>query len=255
MFEFCDKFPHYFIGANSDLPIVGGSILSHEHFQGGNYELPMLKAGIKYTINTNTDGYKLSILSWPATAFLLQGKDKEILLKQISNFIEKWKTFNYEEANIFSYTSEQHNTVTTIVRKIDGVYNCYLLPRNNYTDETHPDGLYHVRNEYQIIKNEGIGLIEAMGLFVLPARLKRQLKAVEEIVKNPAIREEFYKNSPDLKAFDHIINDLINHKYKSINDLLLCVGDGILHDIDVFKNEQFGQVALKEFINFLGYEK
>ena len=256
LFDFVDIFPHYFIGANSDLPIVGGSILSHEHFQGGNYELPLMKAKDKYFFKGTREGITYSVLDWPTTCISLRGTDKEAILDEAEHIYHKWLEFSYPQANIYNYTTERHNTMTTIVSKKGDVYSCYLMVRNNLTSDELPGGLYHVRPELQIIKNEGIGLIEAMGLFILPARLKRQLKAVEEIVKNPALREEYYKNSEDLRGFDHIINDLIEgKKYSSIDDLLFKTGDAILNDINVFKHEEFGQEAFTAFLKECGYER
>ena len=251
LFEFVDLFPHYFIGANSDLPIVGGSILSHEHFQGGNYVLPLMKVKDKILLKGRRDDVVYSILDWPATCFALRGKDKKILLDEADNFVQTWKKFTFEKANIICSTSEQHSTVTSIVTKKEETYTVYLMPRNNLTSEELPGGLYHVRPELQIIKNEGIGLIEAMGLFILPARLKRQLKLVEEIVKNPSKREEIYQNYEDMKAFDHIINEMIEGKFNSIDDLLFYTGNGILHDINVFKDERYGNEALNCFLKEL----
>ena len=245
-------FPHYFIGANSDLPIVGGSILSHEHFQGGNYVLPLMKAKDKIQLKGRNKEVSYSILDWPVTCFALRGKDKAVLLDEADAFLKTWTGFSYEKANIIARTSERHNTITTIVTKKEDVYTIYLMPRNNLTSEQLPGGLYHVRPELQIIKNEGIGLIEAMGLFILPARLKRQLRLVEEVVTNPSKREEIYQEYEDMKGFDHIIDDMIEGKFKSINDLLFYTGNRILHDINVFKDEKYGQEALNAFIKEYG---
>lgn len=255
LFDFVDRFPHYFIGSNSDLPIVGGSILSHEHFQGGNYTLPLMKAKDRYTFKGTNKNITYSILDWPSTVICLKGTNKNEIIDEIDHIYKTWLSFSYEEADIINFTNERHNTMTSIVRKIDDTYVAYLIPRNNRCDEKHPGGIFHVREELQIIKNEGIGLIEAMGLFILPARLKRQLSVVEEISKNPSIREKIYKNSPDLEAFDNIISDLINKKYSSINDLLIHAGESILEDINVFKNKEFGEVAFTNFLNKCGYER
>ena len=252
LFDFVDVLPHYFIGANSDLPIVGGSILSHEHFQGGNYVLPLMKAGDKVVLNGRKENVDYSILDWPATCLHLVSESKETLIEEADEILRVWKSFSYELAEIYAKTDEQHNTLTSIVTKKDNLYHLYIIPRNNKTNEQYPGGIYHVRPENQIIKNEGIGLIEAMGLFILPARLKRQLKLVEEIVENPAKREEIYANYEDLKDFDHLINLLIEGKYSCVNDMLIKIGNDILHDIDVFKHPTYGEEAKKEFLKELG---
>ena len=255
LFDFVDVLPHYFIGANSDLPIVGGSILSHEHFQGGNYVLPLMKAGDKVVLNGRKENVNYSILDWPATCLHLVSESKETLIEEANEILRVWKSFSFELAEIYAKTDEQHNTLTSIVTKKDNLYHLYIIPRNNKTNEQYPGGIYHVRPENQIIKNEGIGLIEAMGLFILPARLKRQLKLVEEIVENPAKREEIYANYEDLKDFDHLINLLIEGKYSCVNDMLIKIGNDILHDIDVFKHPTYGEEAKKEFLKELGLWK
>lgn len=252
LFEFVDVFPHYFIGANSDLPIVGGSILSHEHFQGGNYELPLMKAKDRLVLKGRRSELTYSIVEWPAFTLAIRGKDKNLILDEADEILKAWKEFSYPNANIVNKTSEEHNTLTSIVTKKDDVYTMYIIPRNNRTTEELPGGIFHVRPELQIIKNEGIGLIEAMGLFIYPARLKRQLKLVEEIVENPAKRESIYQNWEDLRDFDHLIDMLIEGKYKSVNDMLITVGNDILHDINVFKDKEHGQEALDAFIKELG---
>jgi UDPglucose--hexose-1-phosphate uridylyltransferase len=252
LFEFVDMFPHYFIGANSDLPIVGGSILSHEHFQGGNYTLPLMKAKDKVVLSGRREDVTYSTLDWPVFCLTLRSKDKTVLLNEADEILQKWKTFSYEKADIYAKTSEEHNTVTTILTKTNDVYNLYLMPRNNKTSEAYPGGIFHVRPELQIIKNEGIGLIEAMGLFILPARLKRQLKSVEEIINNPSLREQIYNESPDIKDFDHIINDLLDKKHDSINDFLIKTGEAILEDVNVFKNKEYGEEAKQLFLKEIG---
>ena len=247
LFDFVDIFPHYFIGANADLPIVGGSILSHEHFQGGNYDLPLLKAECGEVVSEDED-VKISILKWPSFVLALEGKDSHKIVERMDKILGIWRNYSDEEVNIIANDGEQHNTVTSIVKKVDDRYVAYMIPRNNRTTEERPDGLFHVDPSRQIIKSEGIGLIEAMGLFILPPRLKRQLKSVEEIVADPNKREEIYAASEDIKAFDHIINDLIDKKYEDVNDMLASVCNAILSDISVFKADEKGQEAMKRFI-------
>ena len=252
LFEFVDVLPHYFIGANSDLPIVGGSILSHEHFQGGNYILPLMKASDRTILEGRKENVKYAILDWPSFCLHLSSSDKQTLIEEADEILKVWKLFSYEDADIIAKTDEQHNTITSIVTKDGDTYNLYIIPRNNRTTDELPGGIFHVRPELQIIKNEGIGLIEAMGLFILPARLKRQLKLVEEIVNNPAKREDIYQEYEDMKAFDHIINDLIDGKYESIDDLLIRTGESILEDINVFKNKEHGKDGMLAFLKELG---
>lgn len=247
LYDFVDIFPHYFLGANSDLPIVGGSILSHEHFQGGNYELPLMRAKTKYNIPTSTN-VDVSILDWPTFVLKLESTNKKEIIDLALRIHNTWKTYNDETVNIISKTSEQHNTTTNIVKKVNNKYVHYLILRNNRTTDELPGGLFHVRPSLQIIKNEGIGLIEALGLFIFPPRLKRQLKEVSDIIANPSIKEETYLRSPDIKEFDNLINDLLQGKYKDIDDLLIQTGEHILEDISVFKNDELGNKAKERFI-------
>lgn len=247
LYDFVDIFPHYFLGANSDLPIVGGSILSHEHFQGGNYELPLMRAKTKYEIKSSGK-VAYSVLDWPSFVLKLESEDKEAIINASMNIHNTWKTYDDESVNIISKTTEQHNTTTNIVKKVNNKYVQYVILRNNRTTDELPGGLFHVRPSLQIIKNEGIGLIEALGLFIFPPRLKRQLKEVEDIVNNPSIKEETYTRSPDIKDFDHLITDLINKKYKNVEDLLIQTGENILKDISVFKDDELGNAAKERFI-------
>lgn len=251
LFDFVDVFPHYFIGANSDLPIVGGSILSHEHFQGGNYELPLMKVKDKEILKGRNSELKYSIINWPAFCLAIRGKDKNLILDEVDEILKAWKAFSYPSAGIINKTSENHQTMTSIVTKKEDTYTIYLIPRNNRTTDELPGGVFHVRPELQVLKNEGIGLIEAMGLFILPARLKRQLKLVVNIMNNPSIREKVYEEFDDLKAFDHIIDDMVNRKYSSLEDLLMKTGDSILHDINVFKDKEHGEEAMRAFLKEL----
>lgn len=247
LFDFIDYFPHYFLGANSDLPIVGGSILTHEHFQGGNYTLPLMKASIKKELGT-VNGIKHSILNWPSFALYLEGKDSLALAERIDDILSVWRKYNDESVDIIANDGEQHNTITTIAKKAKDGYGVYIIPRNNRCNDKYPGGIFHVHPERQIIKNEGIGLIEAMGLFILPPRLLRQLKSVEEIVKEPHRREEIYAASPDIKDFELYINALINKEYKDVNDVLSSVCDTILKDISVFKDDEAGLKAQERFL-------
>ena len=254
LFEFVDALPHYFIGANSDLPIVGGSILTHEHFQGGSFEMPLMKAKTKETIyHEKYTDLKFEILSWPSFVIKISGEDKDVMLDAIDEMYKKYLVYSDASIELINETNGvRHNTMTLIVEKKSSTYSAYVIYRNNRTNDEHKGGIFHVRERYQHIKNEGIGLIEAMGLFILPARLKRQLKLVVDIMNNPSIREKVYEEFDDLKAFDHIIDDMVNRKYSSLEDLLMKTGDSILHDINVFKDKEHGEEAMRAFLKELG---
>ena len=213
LFDFVDFLPHYFIGANSDLPIVGGSILSHEHFQGGAFQMPLMRAeSQERLIHSKHKDLRFDILSWPSFVLRIKGRNKKKIIDVIDEFYQTYLSYSDESIELINKTTDRHNTFTTVVEKDDKEYVAYIIPRNNRCNEEHKGGIFHVREEYQHIKNEGIGLIEAMGLFVLPARLKRQLKAVKEIVENPSIKEEIYAKYDDLRAFESTIDDLSSHK-------------------------------------------
>ena len=173
LFDFVKQFPHYFLGSNADLPIVGGSILTHDHFQGGHYEFAMERAEIEkeFTIPGYED-VKAGIVHWPLSVIRIQSKDEKRLIDLADHILKKWRGYTDEEAYIFAETEgEPHNTITPIARKKGDMYELDLTLRNNITTEECPLGLYHPHNEYHHIKKENIGLIEVMGLAVLPSRL------------------------------------------------------------------------------------
>ena len=182
LFSFVKQFPHYFVGSNADLPIVGGSILTHEHFQGGNYEFAMARADVERTYEIK--GYEdveCGILHWPVSVIRLRGRDTEKIGALASHILNKWRNYTDREAFIFSHTDgEPHNTITPIARKKGEIYELDLALRNNITTKEHPLGVYHPHSELHHIKKENIGLIEVMGLAVLPSRLKGELTMVAE---------------------------------------------------------------------------
>ncbi|MBO5449028.1 MAG: UDP-glucose--hexose-1-phosphate uridylyltransferase [Ruminococcus sp.] len=182
LFSFVEQFPHYFIGSNADLPIVGGSILSHEHFQGGNYEFPMAKAPIeRKLVFKGYENVNAGIVRWPMSVIRLNGKNKEELIGLADKILTAWRGYTDEHAFIYSRTDgEPHNTITPIARMRDGNYELDLVLRNNITTEEHPLGVYHPHAELHHIKKENIGLIEVMGLAVLPSRLKDEMRLLAD---------------------------------------------------------------------------
>lgn len=182
LLDFVEKFPHYFLGSNADLPIVGGSILTHDHYQGGCYEFPMDKAEnlIDFKLN-NYENIELAIIKWPLTALRLKGKDKDLVGKLANEILNHWKNYSDEAANIFSETNGvPHNTITPIARREDELYVLDLVLRNNRISSEHPDGIFHPHKELHHIKKENIGLIEVLGLAVLPSRLKDEIEILKE---------------------------------------------------------------------------
>ena len=184
LLDFVTKFPHYFIGSNADLPIVGGSILTHEHFQGGHFSFPMERAPIERKISFK--GYEdvtAGIVKWPMSVIRLTCPDKDRLCDLATKILLRWRIYTDKEAFIFAKTSgELHNTITPIARRRGEAFELDLVLRNNITTEEHPLGVYHPHAELHHIKKENIGLIEVMGLAVLPARLKQELAGIEEAI-------------------------------------------------------------------------
>ncbi len=181
LLDFVTLFPHYFVGSNADLPIVGGSILSHDHFQSGHYEFAMAKAPVETEISfCGFEDVKAGIVKWPMSVIRLNGADKERLIELADKILIAWRGYTDEAAFVFAETDgEPHNTITPIARMRNGLYELDLVLRNNITTEEHPLGVYHPHAELHHIKKENIGLIEVMGLAVLPARLKGELEKLQ----------------------------------------------------------------------------
>lgn len=251
--EFTEKFPHYFIGSNADLPIVGGSILSHNHYQAGHYEFPMARAWETYTFTLNTyPSTQASIVKWPMSVLRLRSKSREELGKAAEKILAHWREYSDPEVEIYAYTeNEPHNTITPIARRRGNEYELDLVLRNNRTNEDYPTGIFHPHQEVHHIKKENIGLIEVMGLAVLPARLKDELKEVEKyILGEPnAIAEAHIQWADELKiAFSHIAKEDVQDVVRE------AVGkkfEQALKHAGVFKPDEQGQEAFKRFINTL----
>ena len=193
LFDFVKQFPHYFVGSNADLPIVGGSILSHDHFQGGHYEFAMAKAEVEkaFTVKGFED-VEAGIVKWPMSVIRIASEDSGRLVALADKILEKWRGYTDEDAFIYAYTDgEPHNTITPIARKRKDKYELDLVLRNNITTEEHPLGVYHPHAKLHHIKKENIGLIEVMGLAVLPARLKGEMdKLADAILAGKDIRKD-----------------------------------------------------------------
>lgn len=192
LFDFVKLFPHYFLGSNADLPIVGGSILSHDHFQGGHYTFAMAKAPIE--IKITIPGYEdveAGIVKWPLSVIRIRHKDEKRLIDLADHILRCWRNYTDEDAFIYANTDgEPHNTITPIARRRGNDYELDLVLRNNITTEEHPLGVYHPHAKLHHIKKENIGLIEVMGLAVLPARLKGEMAELEQaLLDGSSLRE------------------------------------------------------------------
>lgn len=193
LLDFVSQFPHYFVGSNADLPIVGGSILSHDHFQGGHYEFAMAKAPIEKEIEfKGYEDVKAGIVNWPMSVIRISAKDKDRLIDLADKILLAWRGYSDVAAFVLAETEgEPHNTITPIARKRGEDYELDLVLRNNITTEEHPLGVYHPHAKLHHIKKENIGLIEVMGLAVLPARLKEEMASLEQaLLDGAAIRED-----------------------------------------------------------------
>ncbi len=254
LFDFVALFPHYFVGSNADLPIVGGSILSHEHFQGGHYTFAMEKAPVE-TIFTLSDhpGVSAGVVKWPMSVIRLNSRDKAALTKACAHVLKAWRSYTDEAAMVFAYTDDTpHNTITPIARMRDGAFECDLVLRNNLTTEDRPLGLYHPNPALHHIKKENIGLIEVMGLAVLPARLAVELEAVKNaLLSGAALTEdpltashaewaaELLGRHPEFNADNAM--DIIHAEVGAVFEQVLC-------DAGVFKRDEAGQAAFNRFI-------
>ena len=186
LLDFVTVFPHYFVGSNADLPIVGGSILSHEHFQGGHYTFPMEVAQVEQMLSfEGFEDIQAGIVKWPMSVIRLTGRNKDRVAQLADKILRAWRGYTDAAAFVFAETEGvPHNTITPIARRRGDAYEMDLVLRNNITTEEHPMGVYHPHSELHHIKKENIGLIEVMGLAVLPARLKTELAALEEAILN-----------------------------------------------------------------------
>ncbi len=255
LFDFVKLFPHYFVGSNADLPIVGGSILSHEHFQGGNYEFAMAKAPVEKTFTfENYEDLQVGIVKWPMSVIRISGEDTDRIVALSAEILEKWKGYTDEEAFIFAETDgTPHNTITPIARKREDKFEIDLVLRNNITTEEHPDGVYHPHKEIHNIKKENIGLIEVMGLAVLPSRLKTELKKVQQFIlegKDIASDEQIMKHSDWVNSF----KDKYAFTQENIDEIIkLEVGKVFtkcLEHAGVYKRDEKGMEAFERFVNF-----
>lgn len=261
LFDFVKLFPHYFLGSNADLPIVGGSILTHDHFQGGHYTFAMAKApmeaGFKIQGFEDVDA---GIVKWPMSVLRLRAKDSDRLIELGARVLDAWRGYTDEDAFIFAETDgEPHNTITPIARKNGDMFELDLVLRNNITTEEFPLGVYHPHQELHHIKKENIGLIEVMGLAVLPSRLKNELAVLGEyILEKKEIRsDEMLEKHADwveefLPKYDLITRDNIQ---QILQEEVGLVFEKVLEDAGVYKCTPEGRAAFTRFLEKVGFEK
>ena len=251
LLDFIDLFPHYFIGSNADLPIVGGSILSHDHFQGGRYKFAMAKAETEEEISFK--GYKdvfAGIVAWPMSVIRLHSADRSRITDLAERILNAWRKYSDPDVFIFAETDgEAHNTITPIARKRGDLYELDLVLRNNITTNEHPLGVFHPHAELHNIKKENIGLIEVMGLAVLPSRLERELEAVKQVlVSGREPGEEIAAHAEWIARLRsrHSFNE--ENAYAIIEAETGAVFERVLEDCGVFKRTKEGRSAFHRFI-------
>ncbi|MGF7045974.1 UDPglucose--hexose-1-phosphate uridylyltransferase [Paenibacillus sp. DS2015] len=271
LLSFVDVMPHYFIGSNADLPIVGGSILTHDHFQGGRHTFAIQNAKKEATFtNSQYAEVTVSIVRWPMSVLRLSSQDSTVLLECANGIYEFWKQYSDPSADIVAYSIENgeeipHNTVTPIVRRTeDGKYEMDLVLRNNRTDEEYPEGIFHPHREMHHLKKENIGLIEVMGLAILPGRLKEELDLIADILAGDQAlyRDVLAGENPALVPHTDWIHLLVNEhgtnfsKEQAIALVQHEVGQKFVHILEhagVYKNTEAGQQAFHRFLQHLGY--
>ncbi len=260
LFDFVKQFPHYFLGSNADLPIVGGSILSHDHFQGGHYTFAMAKAGFeKKFVMPGFEDVEAGIVYWPMSVLRLRGTDPERLIDLGNMVLEAWRGYTDEAAFVYAETDgEPHNTITPIARKNGELYELDLVLRNNITTEEFPLGVYHPHQDLHHIKKENIGLIEVMGLAVLPSRLKDELALLGEyLVEGKDVRsnESIEKHADWVDEFVPSYEKITRENVDRIlQDEVGKVFARVLEDAGVYKCTTEGRDAFGRFLESMGFK-
>ncbi|MDD6825149.1 MAG: UDP-glucose--hexose-1-phosphate uridylyltransferase [Oscillospiraceae bacterium] len=257
LFDFTEQFPHYFIGSNADLPIVGGSILTHEHFQGGNYSFAMEKAQTeKHFFLKDFPDINAGLVKWPMSVIRLSSTDRRMLSEACDYITKKWRNYSDPDADIFAETEgTPHNTVTPIARIRNGIFECDIVLRNNLTSEERPLGIFHPNPSLHHIKKENIGLIEVMGLAVLPSRLAAELELLKEKMLSGLDLSEDPKTAPHAEWAEQILSSHPEFNEENAEQILRMetgrVFEQVLCDAGVFKRTPEGMEAFQKFINIL----
>ena len=253
LLKIIEVLPHYFVGSNADLPIVGGSILSHDHYQGGRHTFPMAVAEIERNFELKDfPNVKAGIVKWPMSVIRLQGKNQEDLIEASQLIFEKWQNYSDEALQIVAQTADgtPHHTITPIARRKDDLFEMDLVLRDNNVSEEFPDGIFHPHPDVQHIKKENIGLIEVMGLAVLPPRLESELKEVEKylLAEKNDIADYHLKWAEELKADAQITQENVT---QVVQKAVGAVFARVLEDAGVFKRDVEGQEGFTRFIKTL----
>ncbi|WP_125710287.1 UDP-glucose--hexose-1-phosphate uridylyltransferase [Companilactobacillus zhongbaensis] len=255
LLDIVQQFPHYFVGSNADLPIVGGSMLSHEHYQGGRHDFPMMKAPIEKSIDLGVEGVEAGIVKWPMSTIRLTGQNPSQLIEAATQIHNFWKDYSDESVDVRAYTDGQrHHTTTPIAYKRGDKYVLDIVLRDNQTSEQYPDGIFHPHQDVQHIKKENIGLIEVMGRAILPARLKDELHEVENYLLN---------RHNQIAEIHQPWADALKEQYEFTDDNVKQIVDQevgkvfgrVLEDAGVFKWDDQGKQAFDRFIEAIKANK
>ena len=254
LLEFVTLLPHYFLGSNADLPIVGGSILTHDHFQGGRYEFPMAKAPLREELAfPGFEDVRAGIVHWPMSVIRLRAGDKARLVELADRILTAWRGYSDAGADILAFTGDTpHNTITPIARRRGEDFELDLVLRNNRTTEEHPLGLFHPHSEYHHIKKENIGLIEVMGLAILPPRLLTETQLLAQALGEPQKAEEILSR-PEMEKHRPWYQELkakaipAGEEERAIQESIGEIFGKILGNAGVYKDHEAGRAAFRRF--------
>ena len=266
LFDFIDLFPNYFLGSNAALPRVGGSILNHEHYQGGAYKMPLHKTKIKYRFSSaDYPDVRILIPDWYNNVIRIESQKRSSLEELFGLILDQFLEYNNEELNIIAHTSEQHNAVSPIARfNEDREYSLDIILRNNRCDANHPDGIFHVSPDLHNIKKESIGLIEAMGVFILPGRLSKEAQGIKDFLVGKSKLKELSDSNHPLINHTGMIAQLINDHGTNLSDedaesaienYFNKACERILKCVALFKDDDKGNKAFLAFMKKLGFKQ
>ena len=265
LFDFVEQFPHYFLGSNADLPIVGGSILSHDHFQGGNHRFPMDEAGVRIPLKAPVQGVSAYVADWPMTCVVIEGDDRATLIELADEMLMKWRGWSDPDCDIYAETDgTPHNTITPIARKTETGYRLALVLRNNRTSDEHPLGIFHPHADLHHVKKENIGLIEVMGLFILPGRLLTELEAMKAYLTGARPIDDVPAEGDPLEKHYAWAKDIVSRRGArmtadaadaAIREELAVKCARVLSDAGVYKHTPEGDAGVVRFLENLGYRK
>ena len=265
LLDFVDRFPHYMLGSNADLPIVGGSILSHDHFQGGRHHFPMDDAPVRIALQSPVEGVEAWVADWPMTCIVIKGADRAALIDLADRMLTAWRGWSDAECGVFAETDgTPHNTITPVAhREADG-YRLYLVLRNNRTSEEHPLGIFHPHADLHHIKKENIGLIEVMGLFILPGRLLGELAGLREYLTGARDMADAPDEASPLKKHWPWLEDIaarrgtgmsVDEADAALRKELAVKCARVLADAGVYKQTDAGDAGVLRFLGRLGFTK